>query len=200
VQLNIKQKMLFVHIPRTGGSWFTYQWPYAERSDAFILNNKLGRHGKLSGILDKLGKLKVDVSDFKTVTIIREPLDRIASSWVWFSQVKGTADKHGWKTIDDMLDEYEGGQVRVNYLPQTQWLCEKNANFDIIYRFEDLLQDHLLPQKDFDSFGKGESSSKKLLRQGQKRTSLLTEPQKQRIRILYKSDFDFLSQYYEDIK
>src|SRR6056300_1239115 len=74
VQLNIKQKMLFVHIPRTGGSWFTYQWPYAERSDAFILNNKLGRHGKLSGILDKLGKLKDDVSDFKTVTIIREPL------------------------------------------------------------------------------------------------------------------------------
>lgn len=200
MQLNIKQKMLFVHIPRTGGSWFTYNWPYAERLDQYIKQNKLGRHGKLSGILDKLEKLKVDVSDFKIVTIVREPLDRVASSWVWFSKVKGTADKHGWKTIDDMLDEYESGAIRANYLPQTHWLCEKDAKFDIIYRFEDLLQDHLLPQKDFDSFGKGESSSKKLLRQGQKRTSLLTEPQKQRIKSLYKADFDFLSQYYKDLK
>ena len=200
MQLNIKQKMLFVHIPRTGGSWFTYNWPMEERSDQFILTNKLGRHGQLTGILDKLHKLEVDVRDFKIVTIIREPLDRVASSWVWFSQVKGTADKHGWKTIDDMLDEYEGGSVRANYLPQTHWLCENDVKFDIIYRFEDLLENSFLPQKDFGSFGKGEASSKRLIRQGQNRTSLLTDKQKNRIRDLYKKDFDFLSPYYKTLK
>lgn len=200
MQLNIKQKMLFVHIPRTGGSWFTHNWPYAERSDQFILDNKLGRHGKLSGILEKLDKLKFDVHDYKIVTIVREPLDRIASSWVWFSKVKGTADRHGWKTIDDMLDEYESGSVRANYLPQTHWLCDNDLKFDIIYRFEDLLENSFLPQKDFSSFGNGESRSKKLRRQGQNRTTLLTDKQKTRIKSIYKKDFDFLSSYYEDLK
>ena len=41
----------------------------------------------------------------KKITIIREPIDRIISSWKWFSVVKNTAKRHGWKTIDDMLDE-----------------------------------------------------------------------------------------------
>jgi hypothetical protein len=126
-------------------------------------------------------------------------MDRIASSWVWFSKVKGTALKHGWKTIDDMLDEYESGAIRVNYMPQTHWLCEENAKFDIIYRFEDLLENSYLPQKDFPTFGTGKTSSK-LKRQGQNRTSLLTLSQKQRIKKVYKEDFDFLSLYYDGIK
>lgn len=199
MQLNQKEKMLYVHIPRTGGSWFSYNWPYADRNDEYIKNNMLGRHGKLSGILEKLDNLKFDYKDFKVVTTVREPMDRIASSWVWFSKVKGTALKHGWKTIDDMMDEYESGAIRVNYLPQTHWLCEENAKFDIIYRFEDLLENSYLPQKDFKSFGTGETSSKQLIRQGQNRTSLLTSAQKQRIKKVYKDDFDFLSRYYEDL-
>lgn len=191
--------MLYVHIPRTGGSWFSYNWPYADRNDAYIKNNMLGRHGKLSGILNKLDNLKFDYKDFRIVTTVRDPMDRIASSWVWFSKFKGTALKHGWKTIDDMLDEYESGAIRVNYMPQTYWLCEGNAKFDIIYRFEDLLENAYLPQKDFKSFGTGETSSKRLIRQGQNRTSLLTDSQKKRIKKVYKDDFDFLSQYYEDL-
>lgn len=199
MQLNQKEKMLYVHIPRTGGSWFSYNWPYADRNDAYIKNNMLGRHGKLSGILNKLDNLKFDYKDFRIVTTVRDPMDRIASSWVWFSKFKGTALKHGWKTIDDMLDEYESGAIRVNYMPQTYWLCEGNAKFDIIYRFEDLLENAYLPQKDFKSFGTGETSSKRLIRQGQNRTSLLTDSQKKRIKKVYKDDFDFLSQYYEDL-
>jgi len=199
VQLNNKEKVLYVHIPRTGGSWFSYNWPYADRSDIYIKNNGLGRHGKLSGILRKLDDLRFDYNDFRIVTTVREPMDRIASSWVWFSKVKGTALKHGWKTIDDMMDEYESGATRVNYLPQTHWLCEENAKFDIIYRFEDLLENSYLPQRDFKTFGTGETSSKQLIRQGQNRISLLTPAQKQRIKKLYKDDFDFLSQYYKDL-
>ena len=27
MQIDPEAKMIYVHIPRTGGSWFSYQWP-----------------------------------------------------------------------------------------------------------------------------------------------------------------------------
>ena len=191
MQIDSNAKIIYVHIPRTGGKWFAQHWPSHHINGAFLKNNKFGRHGKLSGILKKLDVINYDYSNYKIITIIREPMDRIASSWVWFSKVKGTAEKHGWKSIDDMIDEYEGGAIRVNYLPQTYWLCEPGAKFDIIYRFEDLLENSFLPQKDFPTFNTSETSSKKLLRQGQNRVTLLTPTQKERIKKVYKDDFDY---------
>lgn len=200
MQISLKEKMIFIHIPRTGGSWFSYNWPFADRLDLWIKQNGLGRHGKFSNLTKKLDHLGFDYTGFKTVTIVREPMDRIASSWVWFSKVKGTAEKHGWKTIDDMLDEYESGTVRANYMPQTFWLCDKDTKFDFIYRFEDLLKNPLIVKKDFPTFGNTEHNSKRLTRQGQIRTSLLSLKQKERIKIIYKDDFEFLSKYYQEIK
>ena len=191
MMLDSDAKIIYVHIPRTGGIWFSCQWPAHHIIQTFLKNHGFGKHGKLSGILNKLDAIDYDYSNYKIITIIREPMDRIASSWVWFSKVKGTAEKHGWKSIDDMIDEYEGGAIRVNYLPQTYWLCEPGAKFDIIYRFEDLLENSLLPQKDFPTFNTSETSSKKLLRQGQNRVTLLTPTQKERIKKVYKDDFDY---------
>ena len=196
MQIDSNAKIIYVHIPRTGGKWFAQHWPSHHINGAFLENNNFGKHGKLSGILKKLDAINYDYSNYKIITIIREPMDRIASSWVWFSKVKSTAEKHGWKSIDDMIDEYEAGEVRVNYMPQTYWLCEPNSNFDIIYKFEDLLENHLLPQKDFPTFNTTESGSKKLLRSGQNRTSILTLAQKERIKKVYKDDFDYLFKYY----
>ncbi len=204
MQLDKQAKIIYVHIPRTGGSWFTHHWPsFLDGTESFLQGGNIrgiefGKHGRLSGILKKLDALKYDYTGYKTITIVREPMDRVASSWVWFSKVKGTAEKHGWKSIDDMLDEYEGGEIRANYMPQTYWLCEPNAKFDFIYKFEDLLENSLLPQKDFPIFNTGESGSKNLRRQGQLRTNLLTAVQQKRIKKLYKDDFDFLSKYYTE--
>ena len=61
-----------------------------------------------------------------------------------------TAKKHGWTSIDDMLDEYQSGERRVNYLPQTYWLCEQDAKFDHIFKFEDLLKGPKQVQKMID--------------------------------------------------
>jgi len=191
MMLDSDAKIIYVHIPRTGGIWFSCQWPAHHTIQTFLKIHGFGKHGKLSGILNKLDAIDYDYSNYKIITIIREPMDRIASSWVWFSKVKGTAEKHGWKSIDDMIDEYEGGAIRVNYLPQTYWLCEPGAKFDIIYRFEDLLENSFLPQKDFPTFNTSETSSKKLLRQGQNRVTLLTPTQKERIKKVYKDDFDY---------
>tara|TARA_B100000686_G_scaffold213625_1_gene220607 strand:+ start:4324 stop:4923 length:600 start_codon:yes stop_codon:yes gene_type:complete len=196
MQIDPEAKMIYVHIPRTGGSWFSYQWPAHHTRAPFLKKNEFGRHSRLPSILERLKKINYNYADYKIVTTIREPMDRIASSWVWFSKVKSTAEKHGWKSIDDMIDEYESGEIRVNYMPQTYWLCEPSSKFDIIYRFEDLLENPTLPQKDFPIFNTSESGSRKLLRQGQNRTSLLTPAQKERIKKVYKDDFDYLSKYY----
>ena len=179
MQIDTESKILYVHIPRTGGSWFSYAWASNKKildvniKGEFLHNNlnkkkvKCGRHGQLSGILEKFKQIEYDISDFKILTTIRHPIDRVLSSWSWFSDVKETAKKSGWKGIHDMLDEFESGVVRVNFLPQTYWLLEKDANFDIIYKFEDLLSNARLPRKQFPLFNN--RSQSKLSRRGRTR-------------------------------
>lgn len=208
MQIDSESKIIYVHIPRTGGSWFTYRWPSHRGVGKILLKGKeivnvengrriaTGRHGRLSGIKEKLEKIDYDYKDHKIITLVRDPYDRAGSSWVWFSKVKGTAEKHGWKTIDDMLDEFEGGGFRVNYIPQTYWLEEQGAKFDHIYRFEDLLGDSSMILKDFPKFNFGKRDKDNLGRMGQVRSNMLTPKQRQRIQLLYKDDFKFLESYY----
>jgi hypothetical protein len=214
VQIDSESKIIYVHIPRTGGSWFSFAWN-SNRNVGDILQkanclwNKLndkktpcGRHGTLSGILEKIKKIEYDVSDFKIVTTVREPVDRAVSSWVWFSKVKLTAKKHGWKTIDDMLDEYESGTVRSNYMPQVFWLEEKNAKFDYVYRFEDLLQGSKIVNKDFPLFNRG-YKNKNRLRRGRDTVverKKLNSKQIQRIKDIYKEDVRYLDTLEKNLK
>ena len=208
MQVDSGSKIIYVHIPRTGGSWFTYAWPsnLGEGKIAVIGNNlknfengmmvATGRHGRLSGIKEKLDAIDYDYADHKIITMVREPFDRVASSWVWFSQVKSTAQKHGWATIDDMLDEFESGVIRANYLPQTHWLEEQDAVWDRIFRFEDVLGNSSVVQKEFPLFNKNKKNNN-LTRTGTVRSRMLSEKQKDRIRILYKDDFRYLEKYYK---
>ena len=77
MQIDSESKIIYVHIPRTGGSWFSFAWN-SNRNVGDILQkanclwNKLndkktpcGRHGTLSGILEKIKEIEYDVSDFK---------------------------------------------------------------------------------------------------------------------------------------
>ena len=213
MQIDGESKIIFVHIPRTGGSWFSFAWNSAKGIGPCVLqgnklvnrsNNKsveCGKHGRLSGILDKLEKIEYDHAGHKIVTMVRHPVDRALSSWVWFSEVKDTAKKHGWKSIDDMLDEFEGGNHRSNYMPQVFWLEEQNAKFDHIYKFEDVLSNNKIVQKDFPLFNRG-YANKNHLRRGRKKTGNEYFDQKQieRIKHLYRDDINFLSEHYKDLK
>ena len=204
MQIDNGSKMIYVHIPRTGGSWFTYSWravtnkvpKYIWSKVDILMDTKnhntvqIGRHGRLSGIKDQLEVLGVDISKFKIVTLVREPID-IISSWRWFSKVKDTAKKHGWTSIDDMLDEYESGHRRANYLPQTYWLSEQDTKFDHIFRFEDLLKGPGEIQKIFPLY-----QPKGKLRRGTDDIKL-TGKQTKRIKELYKEDVKYLSGYYD---
>ena len=131
------------------------------------------------------------MNDYKIITLVREPIDRVLSSWKWFSLVKETAKKHKWQSIDDMLDEYESGESRVNYMPQTRWLCEPGARFDHSCRFEDLLKGPGKIQKVFPDY-----KPKGKLRRTVNDLKI-TDKQISRIKELYKADIDFLAEYYD---
>ena len=221
VQIDSRSKMIYIHIPRTGGSWFTYQWDsHTNHGDCIqrsgwlrnTKNNKqtkIGRHGTLSGTLAKLDEIKYKYSDHKIITLVRHPIDRILSSWHWFSSVKDTAKKHGWQSIEDMIDEYQAGTIRVNYLPQTNWLNEKGAKFDHIFRFEDLLERHSgkkMIQEHFPLFCKHRTNGSWLSRKGKNKDGkdkvwfkILNKKQIDRIREVYKEDIEYLKEYYEDL-
>lgn len=206
MQIDPWSKMLFVHIPRTGGSWFTYSWrmnydksgPIAWHQPDLLVNTsnhskvQIGRHGKLSGIKRQLNQINVNVDDYKIITLVREPVDRIISSWKWFSVVKETAKKHGWTSIDDMLDEYESGARRANYMPQIRWLCESGAKYHHIFKFEDLLRGPDRIQEKFPDYkpkGKLQRTSDYVD---------VSPRQIERIKNVYKEDIDYLKKYYED--
>ena len=208
MQIDSESKIIYVHIPRTGGSWFTHSWNSRIgigdiRWDIGLiiyhtkdLQIDCGRHGRLSGIKEKLQSIKYNFEDHQVITLVREPFDRIGSSWIWFNNIKCTASKHGWKSIDDMLDEYEGGGIRVNYLPQTYWLEEEGAHFDKIYRFEDLIGSDQMVLNDFPHFNRA-TKTNCLKRLGVNRASGFSTKQKERIKKLYKDDFNYLAKYYE---
>ena len=83
MQIDPWSKMIFVHIPRTGGSWFTYSWrmnydrsgPIAWQQRDQLINTsnhntvQIGRHGKLSGIKKQLNEIGVDEKDYKIIIL-----------------------------------------------------------------------------------------------------------------------------------
>ena len=205
MQIDPWSKMLFVHIPRTGGSWFTYSWRvnidrtggvwWKQKDLLMNIKNhntvRIGRHGSLAGIKLKLKNIGFDIDQYKIITLVREPVDRVLSSWKWYSLVKDTAKKHKWTSIDGMLDEFESGGDRANYLPQTRWLCEEGAKFDHIFRFEDLLKGASEVQKVFPEYKpKGRLKASENVE--------VTEKQIDRIKELYKEDIEYLSSYYDN--
>jgi|TARA_B110000977_G_scaffold175507_1_gene230316 hypothetical protein len=178
-----------MNIDRTGGVWW--------KQKDLLMNIKnhntvrIGRHGSLVGIKLKLKNIGFDIDQYKIITLVREPVDRVLSSWKWYSLVKDTAKKHKWTSIDGMLDEFESGGDRANYLPQTRWLCEEGAKFDHIFRFEDLLKGPSEVQKVFPEYKpKGRLKASENVE--------VTEKQIDRIKELYKEDIEYLSSYYDN--
>ena len=220
MQVDSYSKIIFIHIPRTGGSWFGYAWrSNYDNNGEYILRNKqlinnknnkridIGTNGTIRGVKEKFEKIDADISGYKFITLVRHPIDRILSAWSYFSEVVETAKRQKWKNIDDMLDAFEKGIGKTEYYPQTYWLKEKNAKFDHIFRFEDLLEGHEVIRKHFPDFPKRgkpvkwRNNTRKswLGRQGRQDgyKKYLSQKQQDRIRTLYKEDIDYLEKYYD---
>ena len=115
---------------------------------------------------------------------------------LYFFKEKG--GRSNWKTMDDMLDSHEAGNKSAIYLPQTFWLCENNAKFDHIFKFEDLL----LSQKNIRAMWPQFTCRDPLIRSGRLNgyQGSLTNKQIERIKKVYKDDIEFLSSYYRHLK
>ena len=81
------------------------------------------------------------------------------------------------------------------------WLEEHNAKFDIIYKFEDLIGNSKIVQKDFPLFNRGKKNANPLRRGRNKGYhKFLDSRQIERIKEVYKQDIRFLNKYYDDLK
>lgn len=218
MQIDNLSKMLFIHIPRTGGSAFSYSTPGTINGQylkpyyvggEFLYNTeenlstRVGRHGTWKQYREKLKIIKADVSEYKLITFIRNPIDRIFSTYRYLTLYKKS--QAPWKNINDMLDAVEqapGGKV--HWTPQTHWLLEdgKPINFFKIYKFEDIVDDVGPIQKDFPLYTPHEKDI--ISRQGnynwrdyQKEHGKTTI---ERIKKIYHEEHKYLSQWYEELK
>jgi hypothetical protein len=218
MQIDNLSKMIFIHIPRTGGSAFSYSTPGTINGQhlkpyyvggAFIYNTeenlstRIGRHGTWEQNKKALDIIRADVSEYKLITFIRNPIDRIFSAFRYLTLYKKT--QATWKNINDMLDEIEKAPFgKVHWTPQTYWLLENDKPIDYfkIYRFEDVVNDIGLIQKDFPLYN---PHAKDIIqRQGnykwwgyQKDHGKYTVD---RIKKIYKEEHRYLSQWYEELK
>jgi len=219
MQIDNLSRMIFIHIPRTGGSAFSYSTPgtingqhldpYYVSGDNIIntkekLSTRCGRHTTWSFLKKKLKDIKADVSDYRLITFVRHPIDRIISTYRYLTMVKKTRNTFQWKSINDMLDIIEEHpQGKVHWMPQTHWLIEDNkpVNYFKIYRFEDIVNDISPMKKDFPLYTPHEKDI--IQRQGNYNWKNYKKDSTNvidRIEKIYKDEHKYLSQWYEDLK
>ncbi len=84
-KIDSKEKICFVHLPRTGG---IATWKLLKENNILIYNFPKGSfHNPVS--------LKCSPRDFKYLTIMREPIDRIYSQFNNFGEIGGSITNHG---------------------------------------------------------------------------------------------------------
>jgi chondroitin 4-sulfotransferase 11 len=129
-------KVLFVHIPKTGGTSIS-QW----------LGGPTSGHPKIETLLEKTKGNPV------TFTVVRNPWDRAVSAYTYLfktSKVSGFQqyiDK-GTPSFDDFIKGLE--TVKVDHMwfngatPQVEWI---RPGVDIVLKFENLREDFKIIQK-----------------------------------------------------
>lgn len=138
--LNVKHKIAFIHIPRTGGLGFTHSLTqkYGGRDRASV-----GRHCTLLQLRDKVP----EVDRCFKFCMVRNPYSRIKSVWQWCNQHKKTAARQKWTRIEDMLEFIEQHpKGKIHWFPQTFFTHIDGApqHFDKIYRnenYDEMLND-----------------------------------------------------------
>lgn len=216
MQVDNLNKMIYIHIPRTGGSAFTYSWPSHSEDQLrkpffadgrFIWNNETkqkvpcGRHGTYFGTIEKFKQINGNISNYKFITIVRDPIDRIFSTYRYFKMVKKGIMSDAWQSIHDMLDLIEQAPIgKVHWFPQTHWLIENNqaVPYNHIYRFEDIIKNVNLVKKDFPNY----SADKVISRQGNYdyKNNYKTETKAvARIKEIYKVEHKYMTKWYTDL-
>jgi len=131
-----EKKMLFIHIPKTGGTMIehsikenTPQTLYSSPTNSlldFPYNQKSLQHQFYTTIYKFRNKLDVNFDNIKIFSVVRNPYDRIISDLFWFSLIK-----------KDFTAEQVYNVIKNNYLyrddldnhnePQYKFIVDENS-------------------------------------------------------------------------
>lgn len=140
-------KCVFVHIPRTGGSWLTYKIRDADQNlkgtgkEVALIHAhprryeyvRTGRHGTLQSIYDLAD---VDLDDYFKFAISRHPYTRFQSCYKYYTAKTATSARAGFVNEHQMMDWLERSGAQKNHvMPQSRWYDER---LDHVFKFEDI--------------------------------------------------------------
>ena len=123
----IKGKLLFIHIPKTGGTSFKY---YYKGGDVLY-------HWRLKDIRDK----QKEYLKYERISVIRNPFDRLYSAWKHIMQPNAIGRRKVYDTEIISFEEFVIGDVYKRYLftyPQWDYLELDGKLESKIIRFESL--------------------------------------------------------------
>lgn len=152
----VRDKLLFIHIPKNSGSAMTKAIQKTYRGIKMKHLEKVERSGPNIGIdkmhlyyevIDKF--IPKDVLDkYIKFCVIRNPYDKLYSAWNFIKE------RHGYSNVNDFVKhkldeefiygkEIKPGDARVHYRPQYTFIYdEKNKQFvNYIIRYENLNED-----------------------------------------------------------
>ena len=140
-------KCVFVHIPRTGGTWLTYKIRDADpeskgsgkevalahahpRRYEYV---RTGRHGTLQSIYELAD---VDLDDYFKFAISRHPYTRFQSCYRYYTNKTATSARAGFVNQHQMMDWLEQSGAQKNHvMPQSRW---HDARLDHVFKFEEI--------------------------------------------------------------
>ena len=144
--LDTNHKILFIHIPRTGGSWLGYKMmdfcidPIYRGVGQEIFTKTggkypVGRHTTLDKIYSLQHLIEDDINTYYKFAVSRHPYTRFISTFDYFTNITDTAERHNLKTLEDMMSWIEDGADKQHILPQAYWYDDRFNNF---YKFENI--------------------------------------------------------------
>ena len=188
------RKIVFIHIPKTGGTSIEQMMREGGKYQLYYLGvrNKRSMHHYMAKELKaEMGRM-FDV--YRKFSFVRNPYDRIVSEYFWcpFGKRKNVG-------FDDFL-KYVGGIIKSNnyfsniyhdhFIPQYYFLFDDNNRqmIDYIFKFEDFENAVGFIKSKFKLNG-----NLPHLNKGGREELILTEEQKEKIYQMYKVDFDIFN-------
>lgn len=193
---DIKRKIIFIHIPKTGGTTIEN---YMKTIDKPIF---YGGYGKLKNIIFQHLNYKnyikffgkEEYNKFIKFSIVRNPYDRLISEYYWSKLNIGFKSN---KTFDYFLNQVEDIVTNRKYnltihhnhfIPQYEFICDSNNNIvvDKLFKFEEFNEIlKFLNEKKYNT-----KKEKNLNVSKNKEKIILNNNQKKKIYELYKKDFE----------
>lgn len=197
--ISYKYKFIFVHIPKTAGtSIASALQPYLGPDDELVTH---------TSILDIVNEYNVNLDDFFKFSFVRNPWDRLVSSYFYFSKKpsKRGAYPSGkeFKTWDDFierLDELPTSKEAISVHPQHWWLMDEYGNMmmDYIARFENLEDEFRVLCKKF-NIPRLNLNIFKMSDHGLC-SSYYNDETKEKIAKLYQKDIELFDYSFDDVK